>query len=76
MGAFYVDPYAAIHWTSYTRRLATNPLVLRGAGFLRNAVARALNGDEGDEVVEWDPVWAVAGQQRVVVWNGGPSDGP
>lgn len=76
MGALYVDPYAVIWWQEYTRRSALNPLVLSAGAYVWDAIASTLAGGGQYEEKEPSPVWAVVAQQRVVVWNGGPSDGP
>jgi len=76
MGTFYVDPYAVVWWLSYTRRLAINPIVLNRALGVRQSVYRALHPGDPAPQEQPDVGWAVVGQQRVVVWNGGPSDTP
>jgi len=76
MGALYVDPYAVIWWQSYTRRPALNPFTLKAANNLRNAVYACLHQGDKEPDEAQKETWAVSGQQRVVVWNGGHADSP
>jgi hypothetical protein len=75
-GSKYSGPYGTVYWLLLENRSSNNAQVLYLATELRNLPYRILAGDNPYTPPPPDPTWSFYVDERVVAWNGGPSDLP